>query len=478
MIYLTLTDRIDEFLAGHKSEIIQDLKNLIQIPSVKEAAVPGAPNGVPCAMALNASAKLFQRMSMKTKIFENSGYALAEFGQGDKTIGLFSHCDVVPAGGGWIYTDPFVPIEKNGFIVGRGAEDNKSGVIASVYAVKAIQELGLSLNSKLAVFVGSDEESGMGDADAFVREQNMPDVSIVPDNSFPVYVGEKGTMRFFAQCGDLFQQVRSVSGGSAFNVVLDEVSVTITQTDALQKELTERAEQNERIQIKQSGNDLILTAMGVSKHASAPEGSENALFCAANFLKSCSELPEADRNIFSSVAELLKGFYGEPFGIEHQDKNFGRLTCANGIAKMDNGRLALSFDIRYGTEADGKFIIDEINRVLTSKSWSMTELENRAGFNNDAEKEVVNALLSAYQTASGDNGAKPHYSAGATYAAHLKNAFSVGTCAPYKFKVSETLPQGHGGIHQKDEMLHVEGFLEGIKILVLMILNADKAIHK
>lgn len=326
--------------------------------------------------------------------------------------------------------------------------------------------------------MGSDEESGMGDADAFVREQNMPDMSLVPDNSFPVYVGEKGTMRFFAQCGDQFQQVRSVSGGSAFNVVLDEVCVTITYTDALQKELTERAEQNGKIQIKQRGNELILTAMGVSKHASAPEGSENALFCAANFLKSCSELPQADRNIFSAVTELLKGFYGEPFGIEHQDKNFGRLTCANGIAKMNNGRLALSFDIRYGTEADGKTIIDNINRVLTSKNWGMTELENRAGFNNDAEKEVVNALLAAYQTVSGDYGAKPQYSAGATYAAHLKNAFSVGTCAPYKFKVPETLPQGHGGIHQKDEMLHIAGFLEGIKILILMILNADKAIHK
>ena len=60
MIYLTLTDRIDEFLADHKSEIIHDLKHLIQIPSVKEAAAPGAPNGAPCAMALNASAKLFQ----------------------------------------------------------------------------------------------------------------------------------------------------------------------------------------------------------------------------------------------------------------------------------------------------------------------------------------------------------------------------------------------------------------------------------
>ena len=122
---MTLTDRIDEFLAVHKSEIIHDLKHLIQIPSVKEAAAPGAPNGAPCAMALNASAKLFQRMGLKTKIFDNSGYALAKFGQGDKTIGLFSHCDVVPAGGGWIYTEPFVPIEKSGFIVGRGAEDNK-----------------------------------------------------------------------------------------------------------------------------------------------------------------------------------------------------------------------------------------------------------------------------------------------------------------------------------------------------------------
>ena len=476
MIHLTLTDRIDEFLKVHKSEIIYDLKDLIQMPSVKEAAAPGAPNGEPCAMALQFSAGLLKRLGLKTKVFEDSGYALAEFGRGNKTIGLFSHCDVVPAGGGWVYTKPFVPIDKNGFIVGRGADDNKSGVVASIYAVKAIQELGLCMNSKLAVFVGSDEESGMGDADAFAREQTMPDVSLVPDNSFPVYVGEKGTMRFFAQCGDMFQQVRDVSGGLAFNVVLDEVCVTIAHTDALEKELTKRAEQNDKIQIKRCANELVLMAEGVSKHASAPEGSENALYCAANFLKSCLKLPQADRDIFSSVADLLKGFYGEPFGIEHRDKNFGRLTCANGIAKMKNGRLALSFDIRYGTEADSETMIETVNRVLTKKNWSMTELENRVGFNNDAEREVVNALLAAYQTVSGDDGAKPQYSAGATYAAHLKNAYSVGTCAPYKFQLPEELPQGHGGIHQRDEMLNIEGFLEGIKILILMILNVDKVI--
>lgn len=472
-----LQERVDEFLAAHKDEILEDLKKLIQIPSVKSAKEPGAPNGAACAAALQFSAGLFGKLGLKTEIFEDGGYALADFGEGNKTIGLFSHSDVVPAGDGWLYTSPFVPVEKDGFLVGRGAEDNKSGVIASVYALKTIKELNLPLHSRILAFVGSDEESGMSDADAFAAEQKMPDVSIVPDNAFPVYVGEKGVLRFLAESGEPFRQVLSVSGGTAFNVILDDVCVTMNDTQDLHRELARLAEHNDKLCVKQSDDKLILTATGISKHASAPEGSENAFLLAAEVLKDCAALPQADREIFRSAAELLRGYYGEVFGICHTDKNFGPLTCANGIVKMKDSRLTLSFDIRYGTEVDSRVMIDKIKQVLSEKNWNMTNTENQTGFNNNDADGVVSALLSAYREISGDFEARPRYSAGATYAAHLKNAYSIGTAAPYKFKKPD-LPQGHGGIHQRDEMLHIEGFLEGIKILVFMILQVDKTINK
>ena len=47
-----------------------------------------------------------------------------EYGEGDETLGIFGHMDVVPAGDGW-ETDPYEPVIKDGKIYARGASDDK-----------------------------------------------------------------------------------------------------------------------------------------------------------------------------------------------------------------------------------------------------------------------------------------------------------------------------------------------------------------
>lgn len=473
-----LVNRVTAYLEKEKCAIVADLKALVKIPSVKGAQEPGAPNGAACAEALYHSAGLFKKQGFSAEVFENSGYALARFGSGDKTIGLFSHCDVVPAGEDWTLTSPFSPVEIGGFLVGRGAEDNKSGVIASLYAMRAIKELDIPLKSRLLAFVGSDEESGMSDAEAFSKEQPMPNVSIVPDNEFPVFVGEKGVCRFAAISGGKLSQVLNVCGGTAFNVILDKAEITLKYTAALEEELARLTAENSRVQIEKRDGELVLTAKGVSKHASAPEGACNAMLCAAEVFKQCKTLPGSDRKIFETVSELLADTYGRPFGIDQTDRNFGRLTCANGIVKLEDGRLWLSFDVRFGTETDPEEMRKKIDGVLRKKGWEMAGLELKTGFDNGGETKIVDALMDAYRQISKNKEATPLYSAGATYAAHLETAFSVGTCAPYKTEpLPRGLPEGHGGIHQCDEMLHIDGFLEGIKILIFMIIKADRAIN-
>ena len=39
-----------------------------------------------------------------------------EYGEGDETLGIFGHMDVVPAGDGW-ETDPYEPVIKDGKIM-------------------------------------------------------------------------------------------------------------------------------------------------------------------------------------------------------------------------------------------------------------------------------------------------------------------------------------------------------------------------
>ncbi|MGC3161654.1 M20/M25/M40 family metallo-hydrolase, partial [Enterococcus faecalis] len=64
-----------------------------------------------------------------------------EIGEGDETLGIFGHMDVVPAGDGW-ETDPYEPVIKDGIIYARGASDDKGPSMAAYYAMNIIKELG------------------------------------------------------------------------------------------------------------------------------------------------------------------------------------------------------------------------------------------------------------------------------------------------------------------------------------------------
>jgi len=103
-----------------------------------------------------------------------------KFGEGEHLC-FAGHIDVVPPGDGW-NSNPFIPIEKNGFIYARGAQDMKSGVAAFLWALKHTK----NFNGTLSTLITSDEE---GDAIygtkymlEILKEKNLlPDYAIVAE---------------------------------------------------------------------------------------------------------------------------------------------------------------------------------------------------------------------------------------------------------------------------------------------------------
>lgn len=125
-----------------------------------------------------------------TKKFRDEGQHLA-FG---------GHIDVVPAGEGW-ESEPFTPLEKDGFIYARGAQDMKSGVAAFIAAVKNADFKG----SRLSLILTSDEEGdakyGTVEVLNFMQEKGiLPDFAIVAeptcDKTFgdSIKIGRRGSI--------------------------------------------------------------------------------------------------------------------------------------------------------------------------------------------------------------------------------------------------------------------------------------------
>lgn len=205
---------------------------LARIPSVSHKGMDGLPFGRAVDDALNTAADMFKSSGIPMIVRHDCGYAVGVCqGEGDG-IGIFAHADVVPVNDDWIKTAPFAPVEENGILYGRGVNDNKSGIVGALYALRALRAAGVTLKNRITVYVGGNEEAGMQDMDAFVRNERIPAVSIVPDGGFPVGVGEKGILRIDCRSKCPMQDVRKFDGGDAYNVVLDHVEVELANGEA------------------------------------------------------------------------------------------------------------------------------------------------------------------------------------------------------------------------------------------------------
>ena len=471
--------KISQWIDSNKDRIIANWIELCKIPSIKSEAVSGAPFGENCAKALEYAAKLFDSENIKSVLYADSGYALATYGAGEKKIGLFCHSDVVPVGEDWLYTEPFNPIIKDGALIGRGTEDNKSGIIASLCITEFLRDNNIKLKSTLETFIGSDEECGMQDMINYLGQQKMPDVSIVPDADFPCSTGEKGIYHFWCKSREAFTDIISISGGEAFNIVLDKVSTEIKFSDALFNEITVKTKDNDAFTVTADNNTIKILAKGIAKHASIPSGSLNAAFLTAELLASCDNLCESDKAIMFSVRDILSSSFGKSLNVAHDDINFGMTTTVNGMVKTENGNIYLSFDCRYGNTYSSADIERNSEDTLNNKGFDVTFKENREGFSIDKNSKIPKTLENIYAECTGTRLGSVLMSGG-TYARRLKNAFSVGTFIIRKDRETPVLqmPDGHGGAHQCDEMIDIEGFFEALRVMIYYVLACDELINE
>ncbi len=78
-----------------------------------------------------------------------------------RPVALLAHMDVVDAIAANWATDPYVPVEKQGYLYGRGTQDNKFGVAVLATSFMRLKRAGWQPRRDLLLAFSGDEETGM-----------------------------------------------------------------------------------------------------------------------------------------------------------------------------------------------------------------------------------------------------------------------------------------------------------------------------
>jgi len=232
---------------------IADLSNLVRIPSVSWDGFDPA--------HVQASAEAVKALVEGTGVFDSVQISRATIGDTDTlgqpavlatraarngrpTILLYAHHDVQPPGAdeGWDSL-PFEPTVRGDRLFGRGAADDKAGVMAHIGAIRALVETaGPDFDLGLAVFIEGEEEFGSRSFKNFLvqhQDQLRADVIVVADSDNwntetpALTVGLRGNVTFKLQVSTLAHASHSgMFGGAVPDAMLATIALLATLHDA------------------------------------------------------------------------------------------------------------------------------------------------------------------------------------------------------------------------------------------------------
>ena len=94
---------------------------------------------------------------------------LASYGHGNRALYFHGHYDVVPAQS----AEQFQPVRKEHFLFGRGSCDMKGGIVAMLYAIRALKETGARVQGRIGLTLVPNEETGGEGGSAWLAQQGL-----------------------------------------------------------------------------------------------------------------------------------------------------------------------------------------------------------------------------------------------------------------------------------------------------------------
>lgn len=456
------------YLENSKDEMIHNLKNLINIPSVYEKSNdPFKPFGEYANQALEYTLDLGKQMGFKTKNVDGyCGYI--EFGEGKNLIGIIGHLDVVPSGDGWD-TPPFEAAVKDGKIYGRGAIDDKGPVIASLYAMKAIKN-NYKINSRVRLILGINEENSWDCINHYKESQEWPNIGFSPDSDFPCIYAEKGICTLYlesnyAKVSEPIIITEINCNNNAINVVPKFCSCTLKiDTSKISiNDITNYIDSfNSDISYEIKENTIKLISTGIQAHAAHPELGVNSISKLIVILNKLFINFNTNNNMFNFFDKHINTeFNGKSLGINCEDES-GKLTLNVGDFKLADNKLQIGLNLRIPVNTPLDYIENKISEICSDYNIKSTTNRFQEPLYVPKDSYLVKTLCKVFNEETNSN-YEPIAIGGGTYARAFKNCISFGA----------NMPGDTDMCHQANEFIKIDNLILSSKIYAKAILELD-----
>ena len=459
--------KIDKLIEESRPELVKDLARLIPIKSVESEPKPGAPFGEGPRAVLDEVLKIG-----KERGFEPADYGVGVVSlalkKGQPDLGIWTHGDVVPEGDGWIY-EPYNATLFEDCVIGRGATDNKGQLVSILHLFSIFRALGIELKYNAALYVGSNEETGMRDligiegnedAKGFLNVCTPPRLSLVPDSGFPVGFAGKGKLVIGILPKTPLQNVL-LEAGRPETPGKAEAVIGITDCPDLPGCTVE----------KQDGK-VRITVETAPRHSAHPDAEGNMVSILTKAILEARILSAEDAGILDFICRVAADCNGALFGVDRPSETMGLTSFVPlEVRPGSEGRPELMLNIRYTNAFTAEEIIERIGAVSEREGFELGEIKKGVRpYVLDPNSEMIQMLNAVANEVTGQD-RPPFCLSGGTYAHRLPNAYAFGMSGN---KAPEGFPKGHGGAHGRDELVSLERLERAMKIYARALLRLNE----
>lgn len=183
-----LRERILQLADSNRDRMIELLRDVISFPSTS-----GSEGAVIERLQQEMMAVGYDDVRI-----DPLGNLIGRIGSGDRLVAVDGHCDTVGIGNldNWDM-DPFKGDYRDGFVYGRGAADQKGGLVSALYAGIILKEIGLPADASVLVVASVLEEDFEGLCWKYIIEESgiVPRVVILTEpTDLEIKIGQRGRM--------------------------------------------------------------------------------------------------------------------------------------------------------------------------------------------------------------------------------------------------------------------------------------------